>query len=43
MELTLIFSLFGAVALTLLVPAIRGMFAADAASAFRRDPPSTFG
>ena len=26
MELTLIFSLFGAVALTLLVPAIRGMF-----------------
>jgi hypothetical protein len=26
MELTLIFSLFGAVALTLVVPAIRGMF-----------------
>jgi hypothetical protein len=26
MELTLILSLFGAVALTLLVPAIRGMF-----------------
>jgi hypothetical protein len=27
MELTLIFSLFGAVALTLVVPAIRGMIA----------------
>jgi hypothetical protein len=26
MELTLIFSLFGAVALTLVVPAIRGMY-----------------
>jgi hypothetical protein len=26
MELTLIFSLFGAVALTLVVPAVRGMF-----------------
>jgi len=26
MEVTLIFSLFGAVALTLLVPAIRGMY-----------------
>jgi len=26
MELTLIFSLFGAVALTLVVPAIRGIF-----------------